>query len=348
VVASPTVRARRLMGGYLGVMAACVAVVAAVGVFARGDLTTRAVVSPRGEPYEMVTTGVYAWNPERLVAEGIGWDVFTLFVAVPALLVAIRGVVRGSLRWRLVATGLLAYVAYQYLMYAMAWAIGPLFLPFVALFAASAAGIAWFVSSVPVGELPRHLTGSFPRRSMMVLCALMALLLLQMWLPLVAAVQRGQLEGNLHGQMTLVVQALDLGIVVPVAVTTLVLLWRRSPAGVLLAAALVVKGLAMAVAICAMLVAAWVVEGAPDVGGFAIFVTVALACLGLIVALYRSIRETPLRETPLRDTPLRETPVRGAPLEQAPPSNRDALATRQPGGDALDVSRPDAVGRPGS
>jgi hypothetical protein len=284
---------RRWMAGYLGAMATLVAVVAAIGVFGRGDGTTDAVVSVRGEPYEVVTTGIYAWNPERLVAEGIGWDVFTLFVAVPVLLLAIRGVLRGSLRWRLVAVGLLVYLCYQYLMYAMAWAIGPLFLPFVVIYAASVAGIAWFVASIQVAALPRHVSDRFPRRSMMTFCVLIALLLLGMWLPLIAGVLGGELEGTLLGQTTLVVQGLDLGIVVPLAIATVVLLWRRSPAGVLLATALAVKGLAMAVAICAMLVSAWYVEGAPEVGSLAIFAAVALACSALLVAMLRAIRERP-------------------------------------------------------
>jgi hypothetical protein len=285
---------RRWMAGYLGAMAALVAVVAAIGVFGRGDGTTETVVSARGEPYEMVTSGIYAWNAERVVAEGVGWDVVTLLLAVPALLLAVRGVRRGSLRWRLVAIGLLAYLCYQYLMYAMAWAIGPLFLPFVVVFAASAAGIAWITASIQVDALPQHVSESFPRRGMMTFCVLIALLLLGMWLPMIASVLQGELEGTLLGQTTLVVQGLDLGVVVPLAIAAVVLLGRRSPAGVLLATALAVKGLTMAVAICAMLVSAWVVEGAPEVGPMVLFAAVAVACAALLVAMLRSIREEPV------------------------------------------------------
>lgn len=294
------------MAGYLALMAAAVGVVAAIGVFGRGDGRTEAVVSARGEPFDMVTTGVYAWNPERLVAEGVGWDVFTLAIAVPALLFAAWGAWRGSLRWRLVAIGLLAYLWYQYLMYAMAWAIGPLFLPFVAIFAAAAIGVAWVASSVPVTSLATHVTDGYPRRGMMVLCGGMALLLLGMWVPLIATVLGGDLEGTLLGQTTLVVQALDLGVIVPLALATLVLLWRRAPAGVLVATALAVKGLAMAVAICAMLVSAWAVEGALEIGPFVLFAAIALVCLALLVLMLRAIREEPVR--PAASHPASEEP----------------------------------------
>jgi hypothetical protein len=285
---------RRWMAAYLGAMAVLVAGLAMIGVFGRGDGTTESVVSARGETYEMVTAGIYAWNPERMVAEGVGWDVVTLLLAVPALLFASRGVRRGSLRWRLVAIGLLAYLWYQYLMYAMAWAIGPLFLAFVVVFAASAAGIAWFAASIEVAALPTHVSDRFPRRGMMAFCVLIALLLLGMWLPLIASVLRGDLEGTLLGQTTLVVQGLDLGVVVPVAVATVMLLARRTPAGILLATALAVKGLTMALAICAMLVSAWYVEGAPEIGPMVLFGVVAAACLTLLVRMLRSIEEQPL------------------------------------------------------
>jgi hypothetical protein len=287
---------RRWMAGYLVAMAALVGVVAAIGVVGRGDGTTATVVSLRGETYELVTSGIYTWSSQRMVAEGVGWDVVTLLLAVPALLVASRGVLRGSLRWRLVAVGLLAYVWYQYLMYAMAWAIGPLFLPFVVIFAASAAGIAWLVASIDVGTLTRHVSDGFPRRSMVAFCGFIVLLLLGMWLPLIAAVLRGEYDGALNGQTTLVVQGLDLGVVVPIAIATAVLLVRRSAAGLLLATALAVKGLAMAVAIFAMLVSAWLVEGTPELVPMVLFAAVAMACLALIVAMLRAIEETPVTD----------------------------------------------------
>jgi hypothetical protein len=176
-------------------------------------------------------------------------------------------------------------------MYAVAWAIGPLLLPFVALYAASLAGLVWLAASVPVARLPDHVTPGFPRRSTIAFAVVMAVLLVGMWLPLLAAVLGGELEGNLHGQTTLVVQALDLGLVVPLALTTAALLWRRRPAGYLLATTVVVKGLAMATAITAMVLMAWYVEGELGVAELAIFVAAAAACAVLLVAMSRAVTD---------------------------------------------------------
>ena len=53
-----------------------------IGVFFRGSGASRSVISERGEEYEMVVDGIYKFNSERMVAEGIGWDIFSLFIAV--------------------------------------------------------------------------------------------------------------------------------------------------------------------------------------------------------------------------------------------------------------------------
>lgn len=52
-------------------------------------------------------TGVYAYNAQRVVAEGVGWDIVTLVLAEPALLVVVPLVAQGSFRGRLFAAGLL-------------------------------------------------------------------------------------------------------------------------------------------------------------------------------------------------------------------------------------------------
>ncbi len=271
-------RARR----YRGLAALCVAialvagVAAGLGVFGRGSGKTASAVSIRGEAFEYVTDGVYAYNAERIVAEGVGWDIVTLFLAVPALLLSVRGVYFGSLRGRLLALGLLGYLFYQYLMYAMYWALGPLFPVFIALFAASATAIVWIISIIDVPNLPARFTGRFPRKGMAIFSAAVALLLIGMWSQRIAAALTGGVDGVLLGATTLSVQALDLGIIVPIAIATAVLLWRGRPWGYLLAAALAVKGVTMAGAICAMLVVAALVEGSLEVGGFSVFALVAL------------------------------------------------------------------------
>jgi len=262
---------------------------AAFGVFGRGGGETRAVLSVRGESYDMVTTGVYRYNSVRMVAEGVGWDMITLFGAVPALLISLPFIAKRSLRARLFAVGILAYFFYQYLMYAVAWAFGPLFLLFVVAYASSLAAIVWIVSGIEVAGLPRRVKGSFPRRGVAGFCIAIGLLLVVMWAGRIAAAHRGGPEGALLGQTTHVVQAMDLGLIVPLALYTAGLTLSRRPLGFLLAPALMVKAVTMALAICAMLVLAWRAEGAFETVPFAIFACAAGASCWLALSSFRSI-----------------------------------------------------------
>ncbi len=264
---------------------------AAFGVFSRGGGQTADVVSVRGEKYEMVTTGVYRYNAVRMVAEGVGWDVVTLFGAVPALLAALPFIARRSLRARLFAIGMLFYFFYQYLMYAVAWAFGPLFLLFVATHTASLAAIVWLVSGIDVAGLPRRFTDAFPRRGVAGFSIAIGLLLVVMWLGLITSALGGEIDGALLGQTTFVVQALDLGIIVPLALFTAGLVLRRRALGFLLAPALMVKAVTMAAAICAMLIFAWRVEGTLEVVPFAIFACAGAASSWLAFVTLRAVGE---------------------------------------------------------
>ncbi len=92
----------------------------------------------------------------------------------------------------------------------------------------------------------------------------------------------------LLGTPTLAVQALDLGLVAPLSLGTAVLMWRRRPAGHLLAALFSVKAVTMAGAILAMLISAWMVERRLEVVPFAIFVAVTVFAGWLAVRVLRS------------------------------------------------------------
>jgi hypothetical protein len=271
------------------IVAILAASAAAVGVFFRGDGPVETIVSPRGESYKMITSGIYRYNSERMVAEGIGWDIFTLFAAVPALIVSLIGLARGSLRARLFALGILGYLFYQYLMYAVAWAFGALFLLFVVIYALSLVAAVRILTTIRVADLGSHVGERFPSLGVGIFSLAMAGLLMIMWLGRIVPALSGDIQGILLGQTTLVVQALDLGLVVPLAVFTGITALRRSPIGYLLSSVMVIKGAAMAAAICTMLVVAWVVEGALEFVPFIIFAAATAVAVWLAIRIYRGV-----------------------------------------------------------
>ena len=269
------------------------AAAAGFGVFARGDGATVSAISPHGVQYQKVVDGIYANNSARIVAEGVGWDYVTLFFVVPALFACLPGLHRGSLRARLVVLGLLAYLFYQYLEYAVFWSFGPLFPLFVLIYALSLAAIAGLVAAIPLKSLPASFGPGFPRRSTMILTLAISLLLVLMWGSRIAAAYGGELATTLYGHGTMVVQALDLGLIVPLALFTAAALYRRRPVGYLLAPVLLVKAATMALAICAMLLSAWQVEGVLEWPPLLLFATIAGISSGIGFRALRSVKPAP-------------------------------------------------------
>ena len=272
------------------------ALAAGAGVFFRGEPITRPFVSVRGESYEYRSSGVYRFTAERVVAEGIGWDLVTLGLAVPAFFLVFARFQSLSKRQkpdfvvRLLLAGILFYFLYQYLEYAMYWALGPLFPLHVFLFSASLFTIYPLLKGVALHTLPTQFDRSFPLKGITFLSAFVGAVLLLMWVPFVAEALRGRIEGKLYGSTTLVVQALDLGLIVPLAFWTAFSTWKGKDVGYLLSFVVGVKGVLMGAALCAMLLSVWITAGKLEVVPLVLFGGVALISTYLLLRIYRSYR----------------------------------------------------------
>jgi hypothetical protein len=274
----------------LVVVAVGATVATALGVFARGDGAVTTVTSVRGIPYEVAASGYYAFNSQRVVAEGVGWDAFTLAVAIPLLIVAAWLVAHESIRGRLFALGLLGYFLYMYLEYSVTWAFGPLYLLYVAIAAASLVGLLW-LGATAAQQADASLVGGFPRRSWAVLSVGMSTLLTVMWLGrIVGALQSdAAADAALFGGTTMTVQALDLILVVPLLVISAVMAWRQSRGAVLVGSAIAVTFVAMALAITAMMISAGMLNGAFEWPPIVIFGAAALAGIVIGYRMYAAI-----------------------------------------------------------
>lgn len=91
-----------------------------------------------------------------------------------------------------------------------------------------------------------------------------------------------------------VIQALDLGVFVPAAVTAAVLVFRGRPTGVVWVAVLLVKGLTLALAVVSMTLF-MDRAGTPDWGGAVIFSLFSLLFLGAMIWLFSALKITPGR-----------------------------------------------------
>jgi hypothetical protein len=181
-------------------------------------------------------------------------DLVTL-VAVPILIGALVAAWRGSARATLVWVGLLGYVFYTYTGAAFAYFFNDFFLIYIALFSLSVFALVAAAAGLDVAALRRRFDGAEPRRAVAAFLVLIALMLgaleLRENIQFLATDTLPTIITN-SGGVTSFVYVLDLGIIAPLAVLSAVWLWRRAPWGYVLAGFLLIKGVAMGLALLAM------------------------------------------------------------------------------------------------
>jgi hypothetical protein len=262
----------------------------AAGIFYRTPEPRIEHTTVRGQVAVFQGSGLYRYDPVVVVREGVIWDVINLCIGLPLLAAAVILALRGSLRGRLLLGGLLAYFFYVYLMYATMMAFNPLFLVYVAVFSLSLVGFFLNMSRVEIAALPSHFSERFPRAVFIVFSLLLSAALLLLWIGrIIPIMMTGQFPEELAGVGTLETQALDLGLIVPLALSSAILLWRRSPWGYFLTSVAITFGFMMFITIPAWIVVPLIREGKVNLVEGIPFFLLSLIGLVLVVLFYRSV-----------------------------------------------------------
>ncbi len=245
-----------------GLIFLLVLVAAGAGLLYQGQGAPISVTTVRGEHATYQSGGLYRYNPASVAREGIVWDAIDIVLALPLFIAAIWLDRRGSLRGRLLLLGTLFYFTYKYFQYAVMLAFNPLFLVYVAIFTLSAVAFFMALAGVDVARLPNRISDHFPHRLIIGFTSVMGVALILMWLGrIIPYTLADRFPDEFAGMTTLVTQALDLGMVVPLMLTTAVLLWRRSVWGYLLGGISMTFGLIMSITIPAWIVVPLIQDG---------------------------------------------------------------------------------------
>lgn len=197
---------------------------------------------------------------------------------------------KGSLRGRLIWTGMLFYFLYTYAMMAFMTAYNQLFLVYVAIYSLSLYTLGASLLTLDVSMVRQSLAGA-PVKAAAAFMFLMSLTLTAMWLgtimpPLLANEKPALLETY----TTLVIQAMDLGILVPLGLVTGYLLLKRNAWGYALASIILIKGAAYGTAVLAMALFQ-VLNGIEVFAPFILALVALVACaVGLNIAFYGNMK----------------------------------------------------------
>jgi hypothetical protein len=236
---------------------------AGAGLFWPGDGRPYLFTNHRGETVTINGRGLYFYDTVSTTAQMKGNDLVTLLIGLPLLASTAWLAFRGSLRGHLLLSGTLGFFLYTYMSMSMLTAYNALFLVYVALFSLSLYAFVLSMLSFNLAELPRHFSAHLPRRWIAGALFVIGGFLFLAWVGrIVLPLVQGQTP-TLENTTTLVIQAMDLGLIVPLAILSGILLLRCNPWGYLLASVFMMKAITLGLAVSTMIIM-MTLAGVPD------------------------------------------------------------------------------------
>ena len=178
-----------------------------------------------GETVSIYGKGLYKHDSVSMAAQAIAQDYVTLFLGVPLLVFSLYLSRKGRLKGHLLLTGTLGYFLYTYASYSFLSMYNPMFLVYVILMSASFFAFTLAMMSFEIAKLPLFFKEKLPVKLIGGFLLFASFVFGMMWLAKIVQpfINHSPTEGIEH-YTTLVIQALDLGFVVPVGIVAGILL----------------------------------------------------------------------------------------------------------------------------
>lgn len=258
-----------------------------------GEGQPYALTNFRGEEVIINARGLYYWDTVSSVAQMQANDLVTLVLGLPLLVISSWLTRRGSLRGRLLLTGTLGFTLYTYITMCFGAAYNRLFMVYVALFSLSLFAFILSMMSFELKTLPSHFSEKLPRGWIAGLLFFAAAFLSLAWLGRVAATFTPNAIPALENTTSMFIQAMDLGLIVPLCVLSGVLLLHRHAWGYLLASVGLMKFLTMGIAVSLMGFNMARVGVPVSAVELVVFPVIAIANLVMVALLIKNINDTP-------------------------------------------------------
>jgi len=258
-----------------------------VGIFSNAGSGVRQIESFRGETIKIYGKGLYGNDSVAVAAQGIAQDIITVALGVPLLIVSLYLALKDSLRGRLLLTGTLGYFLYTYISYVFLWMYNPMFIVYVMLMSASFFAFTLLMMSFDIKNLSSAFNKKLPVKFLGGFQIFFAAALWLLWMgKIIPTITNGTVPVGLEHYTTLVIQGLDLGFIVPIALLSGVLLIKRKPFGYLLSSVIIMKGFTMGAALTAMIISQYIAGvsmGIIEIIMFPMFSLVIFYCIILLL-----------------------------------------------------------------
>jgi len=247
--------------------------------------------------------GLYKNDTVSVMSMAMGQDLVTLVICVPILLASCYLISRGSIRGRLMWMGLmwmgaLFYFTYTYAVASFMVSYNQLFLIYVALFSISLYTFLAGLLSLDVENIKASFSRAVTIKIAAVFSVIMGVLLALMWLQMIiASLLTGSDPSALTGYTTLVVQAMDLGVIVPAAIAAGLLLLKGNEWGYALTSIVLIKASLLGTAILSMIVFMALNDVSTAFGQILFFMVLTAGGIIIAIAFYGKTNETVIHGT---------------------------------------------------
>jgi hypothetical protein len=239
----------------VGVIVLLSIVATTYGIFSNQGKGESEYKSIFGETISIYGKGLYQHDSVTMASQAIAQDYVTLFLAIPLLLISLYAVRKGLFKGRLLLTGTLGYFLYTYASYTFLSMYNSFFLIDVLLMSASFFAFTLAMMSFDIPKLPSYFDKKLPNRFIGSFLLFVSIAFLIMWIgKVVPPLMKGTPPDGIEHYTTMVIQAMDLGFLVPVGILAGILLMKRNPFGYLLASVMITKDITMLTALSAMVI----------------------------------------------------------------------------------------------
>jgi hypothetical protein len=265
------------------------------GLFSTGGPGPFEFTTLHGEAVEMYGRGIYRNDASFRAPIFRGTDAVTLFVCVPALLIALARYRRGSLRGRLLLASMLAFFLYNSASLAFGAAYNNILLLYILSFSFSFFALILAFLGIDLGTLAARTSPRLPRVWIAVFLFIAGLSVLVWLMDIVVALTANSVPPTLGPYTTEITYVIDLGIILPTAYLAGILVLRRSPWGTLLASVLITVNVTIGLVVASQsIVQAFdgiLLTPAGYAAYVAPFVLLSLFAVGLLIAIHRNISD---------------------------------------------------------
>jgi len=266
--------------------------VSLVGIISSKGGNNYEYISINNETVKIFGSGIYKNDSVAVVAQGLAQDLVSLIMGIPLLGCALFLFNKGKTKGKLLLSGALGYFLYTYMSYSFLWNYNSFFLLYVALMSLSAFALVLTIMNINIDDLKNQFNDKLPRKFIGGVQIFIGIMIGLMWLAkIVPSITNNSVPVGLEHYTTLVIQAMDLAFVMPLAILSGILLIKRNRFGYLLSSIMIIKGSALLISITAMIVGQMIVGVDVNYVVIGIFGLFNLLMIYPLILLIKNIKE---------------------------------------------------------